>query len=70
MPTRVVTHSIDFRKLLFTYLSLKHAKDGDKESKLARFLQILGLDPSLPYEGNPAGCYTGLKIAKIAVQFY
>jgi hypothetical protein len=30
----------------------------------------LGLDTNLPYEGSVSGVYSGLKIAKVHVQFY
>lgn len=68
MPTRVVSHSIDFRKLMYTYLQLHSS--SDKRNALYRFLLSLGLDTNLPYEGSISGVYSGLKIAKVHVQFY
>ena len=68
MPTRISSHSIDFRKLMYFYIQL--FQSNDKKIALFKFLSILGLDTNLSYEGCISGCYTNLRIAKVHIQFF
>jgi len=55
MPTRVVSHSIDYRKLVYNYLQL--SSSINKHEAIYKFMLSLGLDTNLPYEGSISGVY-------------